>query len=155
EMGWSTCDNSASGCYSVGVSPAQQADFVTQAYAKLAHDYPWVAVALVYNFRDDYWLHDNSSNWEADLGMLRSDFTPKPAYEAFKSYATGKIAVRGTSARTPTRTRLALAPGARAASGTRSLRVVGRVVHGHSGTVVIRLARRVGGHWKAGGAHRV
>jgi Bacterial Ig domain len=52
----------------------------------MAESDPYVQVALWYNIRQDYW---DPSGWDGGFGLLRKDFTPKPAYSAFEAYATG------------------------------------------------------------------
>jgi hypothetical protein len=90
EMGWSTCSNAASGCQQSGVSQVQQADYTTKAFRLLDERYGYVRVALVYNFRNDSWLHDDRGDWEAQTGLLTTHFTPKPAFAAFRAYALTK-----------------------------------------------------------------
>jgi polysaccharide biosynthesis protein PslG len=79
EFGYSTC----SGSYCV--SEAQQAEYLTKAYRKAA-GWPYVQALFWYQMRN--W-GSSSSEWTDNLGLLRSDFTAKPAYAAFRSYATG------------------------------------------------------------------
>jgi polysaccharide biosynthesis protein PslG len=88
EFGWSTCDNSFSGCWGKGVSESDQATYTTEAFRDL-ESYPYVKAALEYNFRNTYFRNDDPGDFSADLGLLRTDFTPKPAYAAFQAYATG------------------------------------------------------------------
>jgi len=83
EFGWST--------YSGGVSEAQQAEYLTKGFRKL-ESYPWVTKAFWYGFRNVFWSHDNPGDWEADLGLVRTDYTPKPALLALKAYATAQAA---------------------------------------------------------------
>ena len=68
------------------MSEATQARYLTAAFSQLAL-YPYVTVALAYNFRNDYWLNNDPTNLEANYGLLRTDFSAKPAYAAFKAYA--------------------------------------------------------------------
>ena len=77
EFGWST-----NGPDPHKVTEAQQADYLTRAYAFLAQD-PYVQVALWYNLRNNWWESD-AGNWGAQLGLMRTDFCPKPAYAAFR-----------------------------------------------------------------------
>lgn len=102
EMGWATCNNASSACWNSGVTEAQQADYTTKAYQVLDERYPWVKVALSYNFRNNSWQHDDPGSWEAQAGLVTSNFTPKPAYAAFKAYALsrGGAAATGASAAT-------------------------------------------------------
>jgi hypothetical protein len=58
--------------------------------------YPYVKAALWYNFRNHYWLRDEPSSWEANAGMIRTDFTPKPVYGALKAW-TGAVATPVTT----------------------------------------------------------
>jgi hypothetical protein len=78
EMGWSTTPTDP-----WGVSEATQADYVTRAYQQVAqHDY--VPVALWYNLRNNWFMNDGNE-WDAQLGLLRTDFSPKPSYFAFRA----------------------------------------------------------------------
>ena len=81
EFGWST---STQEC---GVSEATQADYLTKAF-KLAAQDSYVQVAFWYNFRNNYWMHD-ADDVESRYGLLRSDFSHKPSYDAFKACASG------------------------------------------------------------------
>lgn len=83
EMGWSTCAP-ISTCY--GVTENQQADYLTKTYDLLNQSYSFVNTAFVYNFRNVYWANNDPSLWEANTGLLRTDFSVKPAYAAFKAY---------------------------------------------------------------------
>jgi hypothetical protein len=80
ELGWSTwpelCTVGArAGTKPGGVSPAQQADFLSKAYGCLAND-PYVTQAAWFNLYD--------LNPHGDLGLLDSGLSPKPAFAAFK-----------------------------------------------------------------------
>ena len=81
EFGWSTTSGSC------GVSEATQADYLTKAF-KLAEQDSYVQVGLWYNFRNNWWNHD-ADELEARYGLMRTDFSTKPAYHAFKSYTPG------------------------------------------------------------------
>ncbi len=81
EMGWSSAN---AGC---AVSEQTQASYLTQEYQIAGQD-PYVQVALWYNFREDYWS-TGSSDWDGGFGLMRKDFTPKPAYYAFRDLAKG------------------------------------------------------------------
>ncbi len=80
EWGWSTASG---GC---GVSAAEQAVNITRAL-ELASSDPYVEVALYYNYRNNYWQND-ADDVEAQFGLTRTDFSRKPAYAAFKAFAT-------------------------------------------------------------------
>lgn len=82
EFGWSTTSTDA-----WGVTPAQQADFLTRAYCLLEQD-PYVQVALWYNLRNNHWDQD-ADRWETQLGLLNTTFERKPSYDAYKAYGEG------------------------------------------------------------------
>jgi hypothetical protein len=97
EFGWST----TTGSY--GVTESQQAEFLTKAYRKL-EAYPWVPVALWYSFRNNPGLADDPAQWEANAGLLRTDYTAKPALAAMRSYAQANTSSQPSPAPTPTAT---------------------------------------------------
>lgn len=101
EFGWSTCDNSSPNCYGSGVSQAQQADYLTKAFNLLDQRYSYVKVAMVYNFRSDYWMHDDAGDFDAQTGLMTTNFTPKPAFAAFKAYALSHAASDGPASPPP------------------------------------------------------
>lgn len=82
EFGWATTTESG-----WGVSPATQASYLTRAYQCVEQD-PYVQVAIWYIYRNHAWA-DDADNWGDQLGLLYSDFSPKPAYNAFKEYTPG------------------------------------------------------------------
>jgi hypothetical protein len=165
EFGWSTTTTEA-----WGVTHAQQADYLTRAY-KLLESYPYVAIAYWYNLRNNFW-DDDADTWETQLGLMRTDFSHKPSYAAFKSYQPGAVAPDPSSppppgvtsvasgspsgsgttaaARRPTRTFIALRRGrlarrsARVASRViaRQVLISGRVAGASGGRVAIKLRRR-------------
>ncbi len=158
EFGWSTTTTE-----SWGVTPSQQADYLTRAY-RLLESYPYVTIAYWYNLRNNFWDND-ADTWETQLGLMRTDFVHKPSYEAFKSYQPGAVAPdpSSPSPAAPSST----APGAsssipHAASTSGDRRrtrtfialmhrrlVAGRVAGAAGGRVKIRLHRRDRhGHWK-------
>ncbi len=94
EMGWSS---STGGSCSFG--QATQAAYLTEAY-RLTDQDPYVQVACWYNLRNDYWSHDENSV-EAQYGLLNTDFSPKPAYAAFKAYVPGSGASGSSGGSTP------------------------------------------------------
>ena len=80
EFGWSTYD----GPY--GVSEARQAELLGKALVKI-DSAPFVERAFYYGFRNVAWLRDDRSDIEANFGLLRTDFSPKPALAAYRSHA--------------------------------------------------------------------
>lgn len=97
EFGWST----STGTY--GVSETVQADFLVKAMDKIRSSYPYVRGAFWYNFRNNFWLDNAPADYEANLGLLRVDFTPKPAYTALQAW-TGAPTTPVTVAQTTTTT---------------------------------------------------
>ena len=83
EFGWSTTTST------YGVTEAQQASYLTQAYQQLK-TMPYVSHAFWYGFRNTYWLHDAPHDYEANHGLLRTDFRPKPALRALAAIATAR-----------------------------------------------------------------
>lgn len=82
EFGWSTNSNVLHPLG--GVSETVQAAHLALAF-QLLEAIPYVEVAVVYNFRNNYWAGD-ADTWEDQLGLLRTDFSPKPAYWVFRDY---------------------------------------------------------------------
>ncbi|MEA2391454.1 MAG: polysaccharide biosynthesis protein PslG [Solirubrobacteraceae bacterium] len=72
EFGWSTARGHT--------GSTDQARYIAAAMDRLGRDFPAVTAALVYNLRNDYWLGDDPRVTEANYGLLRTDFTPKPGY---------------------------------------------------------------------------
>jgi hypothetical protein len=145
EMGWSTCQNSSSACMQSGVSRNAQAEYTTKAFHILDRRYHYVKVALVYNFRNDSWLHDDPRDWEAQTGLLSTHFTPKPAFRAFRAYALSKEGVRASRPYHPRRrtsTSLEVArrpqPGH---AGPLGAMIFGHVAHVTRGRVILRFQR--------------
>ncbi len=88
ELGWSTstqvCDQGASqGAKAGGVTPADQATFLAQAYHCLQGD-PYVQVGIWFNLQDTL----SADTPFTRFGLLGSDFSPKPAFSAFADFAT-------------------------------------------------------------------
>ncbi len=95
EFGWSTNTTA------YGVSESEQAAFLTRAFAQL-ETYPYVAKAYWYAFRNLSWSRDDPLDWEANLGVLRTDFSPKPAHAALKTVASRAATQTQTLTPTPT-----------------------------------------------------
>jgi outer membrane murein-binding lipoprotein Lpp len=81
ELGWATYPGGA------GVSEQTQADYLTKAYRCMEQD-PYVQVATWYEMRNNYWAND-ALDWEDQLGLMRTDYSKKLAYYAFKNYQSG------------------------------------------------------------------
>jgi hypothetical protein len=155
EFGWAT--------YPGGVDAATQARYLTLAFACADQD-PYVAVAIDYELRNNSWAGD-ALDWEDQLGLLTTNFTPKPAYAAFKAYAAGCVyhEVDGT----PTSPAAVTGPPQPVAPTTdstspptglppitlrlvrarRAFAIAGRVAGASGGRVVLQVERRVHGRW--------
>lgn len=86
ELGWSTdtqtCDSGAwAGQKPAGVSSAQQATFLLQAYHCLAQD-PYVQVGIWFGLQDT----EPFGSPRGSYGLLESNLVPKPSYEALAGY---------------------------------------------------------------------
>ena len=88
EVGWSSASGNA-----WGVSEATQADYLTRAYRYIEGD-PYVQVAVWYNLRNSLFGNDGP-NWDDQLGLLRTDFSPKPSYAAFRAILNENPSVPG------------------------------------------------------------
>lgn len=95
EMGWSTS------AVAKGVTEAVQADYLAKAFAKI-ESYPYVTNSFWYSFRSNWWTNNNSADLEANYGLVRVDFSLKPAYSAFKAYATAGVTTSTTASPTTT-----------------------------------------------------
>ncbi len=168
EFGWNTSStecNPGAGVWQGGVSEANQAKFLYDSYKLMEQD-PYVQVALWYDFRNNYWMKDADTP-EARYGLLRTDFSQKPAYAAYKAYAhgaaypsgsgstggtttggtsTGGTSTGGTTTIAPVSTQTKL--NVRVKSSTRAGKVAGRVRSANGGTVLLEVERRSGSNWR-------
>jgi len=74
ELGWSTCTANNGWC----VPEAKQAEYVADS-VRIAREWSYVKAMVVYNLRDK---SSNPGSREGQFGLVRRDFTPKPAYAA-------------------------------------------------------------------------
>ena len=84
EFGWATTSSNW------GVSQQLQAEYLRRAYDCFAK-YPYVQVATWYNLRNNYWA-DDADTWEDQLGLFTTNFSRKPAYDAFKTHVANPAA---------------------------------------------------------------
>lgn len=92
ELGWNTSSTAPNSCRDgngagrkpAGVTQAQQAKNLTDAYRCLAAD-PYVAVALWFSLQDT----PGRPNYDGHLGLLRADGRAKPAYAAMRELRNG------------------------------------------------------------------
>jgi hypothetical protein len=81
EIGWTTMENIAGTLpWELGVSEADQADYLVRALRQTATQYPYVSHVFWYNERDNNSGHRRNDN----AGLLRRDLSEKPAYQALK-----------------------------------------------------------------------
>jgi hypothetical protein len=80
EFGWSTCRLGSGWCK----TSDQQAAYTRAGFAALASD-PNVRGVVAYNLRDK---GTNPDSMEDNFGLVRRDFTPKPAYRAVREALT-------------------------------------------------------------------
>ena len=82
EFGWSTC----SGCQQNlvnGTDEATQADYLSRAWTYERRYLPWVDVMFWFEATDG----NSPSTWERGLGLIRSDGSHKPSYQALTAVA--------------------------------------------------------------------
>ena len=85
EYGWSTCSDGDRWC----VSRSEQADFIADSL-RIVRGWDFVAGATIYQLRDA-----GSGNCrECQFGMFERDWTPKPAWKAYKKAVAGMYPVR-------------------------------------------------------------
>lgn len=79
EFGWSTTSKAC------GVTEEVQARYLRRAVELIVGD-PYVEVALYYHLRNSFHRRD-ADEVEAQYGLLRTDFSVKPAYATYRSLA--------------------------------------------------------------------
>ena len=85
EFGWSTTTQTSDRHGVMGVDEATQADYLRRAFDCVEQD-PYVQVATWYTMRNSWWAND-ADTWEDQLGLVRTDYSKKPAYDAYKAYS--------------------------------------------------------------------
>jgi len=94
EFGYSTCGTGSKDC----VTADQQAEFTRDSF-RIAAGWSYVRAAVVYNLRN---IDDTPNSRLSQFGLVNHDFSPKPAYAAFKDalhtyYDGANATVAGTS----------------------------------------------------------
>lgn len=84
EMGWPAHEGKC------GVSEEEQAEYLTQMFV-LARDLSFIKGIWWYDFQND---GPDSTNQEHNFGLVRQDFSKKPAYEALQAISVEKKARR-------------------------------------------------------------
>jgi hypothetical protein len=96
EFGWATHPNTAGmPNWELGVTPAQQGDFLVQTLQLIHAKYPYVTNAFWYEASDQ---HTGSNSNYDNYGLLDSSLAPKPAYDAIKTFLTGTATAAATPA---------------------------------------------------------
>ena len=80
---WATEFGAPTGSSTQAVTESGQAQMITDAYAKLK-SVSWAGPLFVYSFRDN---GTESGDREQNFGILRHDWSPKPAYAAYQAAA--------------------------------------------------------------------
>lgn len=68
------------------VTPEQQGEYLVRAYQRIKDEWPWVGVAFTWFFKPADEHERNQAKYY--FRLVNADFTPLPAYEAIKAYAT-------------------------------------------------------------------
>lgn len=85
EYGWSAHKNTGGEeNWELGVTPAQQADFLVRAAEFVKANYPYVTNMFWYNSR----AKATGDVHQDGFGLLNRDFSPRLVYDALKSYTT-------------------------------------------------------------------
>ncbi len=168
ELGWSTATSPCArgtwtGQKPAGVPEATQAADVAEAYHCLA-GYPYVRAGLWFTLADSVGHGDELDHY----GLLRADGSPKPAWDAFRRYATqgdtlpggcGDLGGPDITVHSPTRDVRYVGPLSLSAVATDpagvarvTFRVDGRTIRNFTGAAVAS-GRRVGLEWQ--GAKRL
>ncbi len=85
EFGWDSTQAPAAGYeYAKYISEQQQADYLTKAFA-LGKSYPWMGVMFVWNLNFQVTLQSDTGNEKWGWGVVRQDWSPRPAYTALKA----------------------------------------------------------------------
>lgn len=78
ETGFPTCTEGAN---SWCVTPEKQAEYTVDNH-RIAREWPFVEAVIAYNLRNK---GTDPDSFEAQMGLLRRDLSPKPAYEALRA----------------------------------------------------------------------
>lgn len=82
EIGWTTTTQGG------GVTPERQAAYLEQSVAIVRREMPFVGMYLWYGLRNNHW-EDDADTFEGQFGLLRDDFSRKPAFDAFRRASGG------------------------------------------------------------------
>lgn len=92
---WMTEMGGPTGTGTNAVTEAEQASMLTEAHT-LAASYPWAGPVIWY----EYWDQSTDlTNTEMNFGVLRNDYSPKPAYNAYLHIKNPSANATGTSFR--------------------------------------------------------
>lgn len=68
------------------VTPEQQGEYLVRAYQRIRDEWPWVGVAFTWFFKPADEHEQNQAKYY--FRLVNPDFTPLPAYEAIRAYAS-------------------------------------------------------------------
>ncbi len=89
EFGWSAHGNTGTeDPWDLGVTPQQQADYLTRAITYIGQNFPYVTNVFWYNDRDT----DEGSPQQDNFGLLTQDLATTQAYAALQSFLGGAAA---------------------------------------------------------------
>jgi hypothetical protein len=80
EFGWSVTSQTD------GVSPAKQAEYLTEAF-EYVEKFGWMKAMFWYTARDNP-FYNGADYWEARTGLFTTDFQLRPSYFAMQEYAS-------------------------------------------------------------------
>jgi hypothetical protein len=131
------------------VSEATQAEMITRAYA-LWETYDWAGPLFVYQHRDQ---GTSTSTRENFFGLVRTDYSQKPAYAAYQSavnnLGSGGGGGGGTTVDVNGKGRGKGHGKVKGAVLTKSATRVGGTRASFHGRLHVKLARKSGGRWRA------
>jgi polysaccharide biosynthesis protein PslG len=78
ELGWSSCTGTSSWC----VGEDKQAQYIADAYRIARDNWDFVQLFSIYTLRN---TGTSETDRESQMGMVRQDFAPKPAFGAFEA----------------------------------------------------------------------
>ncbi|HEX2911836.1 MAG TPA: O-antigen ligase family protein [Chloroflexia bacterium] len=100
EYGWVSVPSQWSADYKntwgESVDEATQAKYLVQGIERIRKEWPWVGVINVWFFRPDQNLQENPANPTNYFSIVRSDYSPRPAYTELQKYNSANAEVLNT-----------------------------------------------------------
>ena len=85
ELGWSSGTDNMGNAWDRPVTPAQQAQYLTEAVQLIRKEYPYVGPIIWY--RD---VDGPTKSYQDGFGLMRANLSPKPAMAAFEAAVRGR-----------------------------------------------------------------